>query len=141
MAVAARWKNGSRAAAAEQHAGPDRLTRHAEQRGGPDRLSRHGPLRDWRRAFALVDELKSEYGAAPWFAGVRALRDAATGAIAIHVEAVRPAPAGVVERRVTWLPPTLSSRFTALGVRVRLLNGLAELGGSSFGAADAAAAG
>jgi hypothetical protein len=112
-----------------------------ERRVEPDRLSRHGPLRDWRRAFALVDELKAEYGAAPWFAGVRALRDVATGAIAIHVEAVRPS-AGAAGRRVTSLPPPLSSRFTALGVRIRLLSGLAELRSSpSLGAADAAAAG
>jgi hypothetical protein len=78
------------------------------------------PLRDWKRAFALVDALKSAYRGAPWFHGIRAFREPSTGAIRIEVEVSgADAPSS-----------TLPAKLLALGVRLRRV---------SAGAAAAAA--
>ena len=70
------------------------------------------PLRDWRRAFALVDAIKAEYADTPWFRGVRASRDPRSEAIVIEVEVAGPES----------LSGGLSARLLALGVRLRTVS-------------------
>lgn len=95
-----------------------RVFRAAARGGRPPRSSNASaqafPLRDWRRAFALVDAIKAEYAAAPWFRGVRAARDPRSEAIVIEVEV-----AGGPEAR----PGGLSAKLLALGVRLRSVGG------------------
>lgn len=67
------------------------------------------PLRDWKRAFALVDALKAAYRGAAWFGGVRAFREPGTGDIRIEVEVSD----GDAPSRL------LPERLLALGVRFR----------------------
>ena len=79
------------------------------------------PLRDWRRAFALVDAIKSEYREAPWFRGIRAFRDPGDDSIRIEVEASGGS-----------LPTSLPERLLALGVRLRLVASGAPLAAAAL---------